>query len=155
MRTRCPACHTTFRFTAEQLKARAGKVRCGQCQTVFNVLDNLIDEEATAGTPSPAPANAQPTKAPANAVTTIAGAAPATTVAPASLPVPAIEEPAISGEPATISADSPTETLHPLTLPEASPAETYAETDEIDEPVAMEEGEPLSEAEVQELGKAA
>lgn len=44
MKTRCPACQTTFRVTPVQLKARAGKVRCGQCQTVFNALDSLLDE---------------------------------------------------------------------------------------------------------------
>ena len=44
MKTRCPSCQTTFRFTAEQFKARAGKVRCGQCQLVFDVIDNLQEE---------------------------------------------------------------------------------------------------------------
>lgn len=49
MLTRCPACRTTFRVTPEQLKARAGKVRCGKCQAVFNALDTLV--EAPAGGP--------------------------------------------------------------------------------------------------------
>ncbi len=44
MLTRCPACETHFRVTAEQLKARSGRVRCGQCQHVFNALDSLIEE---------------------------------------------------------------------------------------------------------------
>ena len=46
MLTRCPnaECHTAFRVTPEQLKARGGKVRCGQCQQVFNALEHLIDE---------------------------------------------------------------------------------------------------------------
>ena len=44
MKTRCPGCHTAFRVTPDQLKARAGKVRCGQCQAVFNALDYLLDE---------------------------------------------------------------------------------------------------------------
>ncbi|MFZ4537338.1 DUF3426 domain-containing protein [Propionivibrio sp.] len=48
MKTRCPACETTFRVTPEQLKARAGKVRCGQCQSVFNALDSLLDETNSA-----------------------------------------------------------------------------------------------------------
>ena len=43
MITRCPACSTTFRVTPEQLKALHGKVRCGQCQHVFNALDTLLD----------------------------------------------------------------------------------------------------------------
>ncbi len=44
MLTRCPACGTTFRVSPEQLKARAGKVRCGQCQSQFNALDTLVEE---------------------------------------------------------------------------------------------------------------
>ena len=44
MLTRCPACETHFRITPAQLKARAGSVRCGACQHVFNALDSLIEE---------------------------------------------------------------------------------------------------------------
>lgn len=44
MLTRCPACETHFRVTADQLKLRAGRVRCGECQHVFNALDTLIEE---------------------------------------------------------------------------------------------------------------
>ena len=44
MLTRCPTCETHFRVTAEQLKARSGRVRCGECQQVFNALDTLIEE---------------------------------------------------------------------------------------------------------------
>lgn len=49
MLTRCPACATTFRVTPEQLKARAGKVRCGKCQAVFNALDSLAEAAPAAG----------------------------------------------------------------------------------------------------------
>lgn len=51
MMTRCPACSTTFRVTSEQLQARHGRVRCGQCSTVFNAFDTLstVSEEAAAG----------------------------------------------------------------------------------------------------------
>lgn len=48
MRTRCPACETVFRVTSEQLRAKAGKVRCGYCQAVFNAFDELIDETGPA-----------------------------------------------------------------------------------------------------------
>lgn len=48
MLTRCPACRTIFRVTPEQLKARAGKVRCGKCQEVFNALDTLVEAPAAA-----------------------------------------------------------------------------------------------------------
>lgn len=41
--TQCPACDTTFRVTAEQIKAKSGRVRCGQCQHAFNALDTLLD----------------------------------------------------------------------------------------------------------------
>ena len=50
MLTHCPACATTFRVTPEQLKARAGKVRCGKCQAVFNALDSLAEGSPELGT---------------------------------------------------------------------------------------------------------
>lgn len=49
MRTRCPACLTVFRVTAEQLRLKSGKVRCGYCHAVFNALDDLIDDSAAQG----------------------------------------------------------------------------------------------------------
>lgn len=52
MKTCCPSCQTTFRVTPEQIKVRAGKVRCGKCQVVFNALDSLLEDVApTADTP--------------------------------------------------------------------------------------------------------
>lgn len=53
MLTRCPACATHFRVTAEQLKLRAGRVRCGECQHVFNALDTLIEEPSMVIAPPP------------------------------------------------------------------------------------------------------
>ncbi len=47
MRTRCPACDTIFRVTSEQLRMKAGKVRCGQCQHVFNAFDYLLPDQST------------------------------------------------------------------------------------------------------------
>lgn len=52
MLTRCPTCQTTFRVTAEQLKARQGRVRCGHCQGVFNALETLV-EAAPVAAPAP------------------------------------------------------------------------------------------------------
>jgi len=46
MLTRCPGCTTTFRVTSEQLKVRQGRVRCGQCQQVFNAIEHLTDVRA-------------------------------------------------------------------------------------------------------------
>ena len=139
MRTRCPGCQTIFRFTAEQLKARGGKVRCGQCQIVFNVLDNLLDEsdaapiQTTAPTPTPQPAPLQASQA-----------KPVAQV---------VEPPSIEDEPPLETSGlahdfDEMDTIGPTTneAPEV-PEEVIAE-----EPTA-EEAEPLSEAEMQELGK--
>ena len=44
MRTRCPTCNTVFRVTSDQLRAKAGKVKCGFCQCIFNAFQELIDD---------------------------------------------------------------------------------------------------------------
>lgn len=44
MLTRCPGCKTHFRVTVDQIKARSGRVRCGECGHAFNALDSLIEE---------------------------------------------------------------------------------------------------------------
>ncbi|MBU1690532.1 MAG: DUF3426 domain-containing protein [Gammaproteobacteria bacterium] len=36
MVTTCPACHTRFKVTSEQMEAHGGDVRCGRCAKVFN-----------------------------------------------------------------------------------------------------------------------
>lgn len=69
MQTRCPACGTAFRITAEQLKVRQGQVRCGRCQQIFNALEALIDRPAAAAEPSPVP-EPQPVAPPASSATT-------------------------------------------------------------------------------------
>lgn len=53
MLTRCPSCETIFRITPEQLKARQGRVRCGECRHVFNALDTLLDESGPLVRPVP------------------------------------------------------------------------------------------------------
>ena len=40
--TRCPSCRTVFRVTPPQLAMRAGQVRCGHCQTVFDGVEQLV-----------------------------------------------------------------------------------------------------------------
>lgn len=79
MLTCCPACRTTFRVTPEQIKARAGQVRCGKCQEVFNALDTLI-ETPTGEPPLPpaavAPAPVEATPAPDDSPTGPVSAAP-------------------------------------------------------------------------------
>jgi predicted Zn finger-like uncharacterized protein len=53
--TRCPVCATAFRVQRSQLAARAGKVRCGKCGTVFDGVSGLVEEglEALQLEPSP------------------------------------------------------------------------------------------------------
>ncbi len=46
MVTQCPHCATAFNVTPEQLFARDGQVRCGQCRQVFDGLVNLTSLEA-------------------------------------------------------------------------------------------------------------
>ncbi len=52
MRTRCPACGTVFRVTSEQLRLKAGKVRCGRCESVFNAFDALVADDLQPIAPS-------------------------------------------------------------------------------------------------------
>jgi predicted Zn finger-like uncharacterized protein len=45
--TTCPACHTRFRVTPEQMDAHGGDVRCGRCAKVFNAhvyLEHELEE---------------------------------------------------------------------------------------------------------------
>lgn len=48
MLTQCPNCQTTFRVTTEILRVADGQVRCGRCQTQFDALERLIDENDAA-----------------------------------------------------------------------------------------------------------
>ncbi|HVL76980.1 MAG TPA: MJ0042-type zinc finger domain-containing protein, partial [Noviherbaspirillum sp.] len=43
--TQCPHCRTTFRVAHDQLKLRAGLVRCGACKQIFNGIENLRPPE--------------------------------------------------------------------------------------------------------------
>ncbi|MGQ2964542.1 DUF3426 domain-containing protein [Methylophilus sp.] len=42
--TECPACFTQFEVNDEQLQAYAGKVRCGECNHVFDARSALVAE---------------------------------------------------------------------------------------------------------------
>ena len=53
--TVCVSCSTAFRVTSVQLKLRDGRVRCGNCDTVFNALITLtegVDREQAPEVPS-------------------------------------------------------------------------------------------------------
>ena len=55
LHSRCPQCHTVFRVTATQLKARHGMVRCGRCQHAFRADQHVVRKQA-------APADVRQTK---------------------------------------------------------------------------------------------
>ncbi|RTL34466.1 MAG: DUF3426 domain-containing protein [Rhodocyclaceae bacterium] len=75
---RCPACSTTFRVRPEQLNARHGRVRCGQCQHAFNALENQIEEGTSADGLPPEPLQA-PTGSAAPSLFVLQEKPPATT----------------------------------------------------------------------------
>lgn len=77
--TRCPACRTAFRLVADQLRLRQGLVRCGQCDTVFDAREHLIEVPAPAGASTPVPAadRAPPSPAAATSAATTAALAAA------------------------------------------------------------------------------
>jgi predicted Zn finger-like uncharacterized protein len=51
--TRCPHCQTTFRVAHDQLKLRAGLVRCGACKEIFNGIEHLLPASVPAQTSGP------------------------------------------------------------------------------------------------------
>ena len=159
MLTRCPHCHTAFRVTAEQLKVRQGRVRCGACSEVFDALDSLADEVATIVPPqatdevrpeASAPleaAFAEATSAPEPAAP-VAGEIPAvaepgdeTPVLPAPEPVP---EPEAEAEPET--APDPAPEPVPRPEPESRPPQDGEEPAEVPPAATAPEAEALPEA---------
>ena len=137
MKTRCPDCQTIFRVTPEQLKARAGKVRCGHCQGVFNALDSLLDEAATSATRA-------------------ASSAPQPVIAPAP-PIRLADEPTAARFTIDDSlTDADPAVLEPA-LAEPSFSEPVFSEPTFAEPAVVEPmlvDPPLTDAAAQELGKA-
>lgn len=90
--TRCPHCGTTFRATPEQLKARHGRVRCGQCRAVFDGLEALAEAPEAPEPPSMPPPMAE--EAPALLPDVAAGIdePPASPEPPGEEPAPTAEE---------------------------------------------------------------
>lgn len=74
--TRCPACSTAFRVSAEQLALRNGRVRCGHCYRPFDARSHRIADDTVlppviqskrAIEPRPAPPPASPPAPPVSA----------------------------------------------------------------------------------------
>ena len=109
--TQCPHCHTTFRVAHDQLKLRAGMVRCGACKQVFNGVEHLLRPDDAAAAPTVATAPTVPTVATAPTFTEVtaphalelpagstAGTAPAQPAAEASMPTAAEVTAAVTAE---------------------------------------------------------
>lgn len=45
MHTQCPKCSARYLVTAPELRQALGQVKCGDCQTIFNALDFLADNQ--------------------------------------------------------------------------------------------------------------
>jgi predicted Zn finger-like uncharacterized protein len=126
--TRCPACATIFRVADDQLQARQGFVRCGQCGKVFDGRASLADDpdpaageppldiELYLGPPSGPPAETpEPTPA-LSSPAPVQAPVPAPATAPKPAPVAAanIELPEVEAQ---VSAEPPE-----YSLAEAEPA---------------------------------
>src|SRR5690606_23671559 len=62
--TKCPHCQTTFRVAHDQLKLRAGLVRCGHCKEIFNGIEHLLPPEKPGAKTEAAPPSASPIATP-------------------------------------------------------------------------------------------
>jgi predicted Zn finger-like uncharacterized protein len=124
MRTRCPVCNTVFRVTSEQLRLKAGKVRCGHCQAVFNAFDELMEETEAAADSAPPLA---PSPKPAPIVQPPPPIMPAATIAPIALPLVAPHPPVQAEAPLEPSIAEPAKALEwdtvyePLPTTDAAP----------------------------------
>jgi len=112
MRTRCPVCNTVFRVTSEQLRVKAGKVRCGHCQSLFNAFDSLIDDA-----PEIAPKESQPV---ADAADSSPSAPPPADSGPDLVQAPATAE--ATGEPPTAATPQLSNEVEPPADAAAQPA---------------------------------
>jgi predicted Zn finger-like uncharacterized protein len=112
--TRCPHCTTTFRVAHDQLKLRAGLVRCGACKQIFNGVENLLGPEvipvsspnAAAVPPPAAPAAPSAEPAPAPAMRPASGAGMPTAAGTASPSSLSLSPPTTAFPSATPSSDS-------------------------------------------------
>lgn len=106
--TKCAQCGTTFRVTSQQLQAQGGRVRCGNCMTVFDGLQALVALPDAA--PGPQPARESAAAFELEAVEPAAVAQPA----PARVPEPVSDDEEYGPAPEQLSLD---EELFPKPAP--------------------------------------
>src|SRR4051812_32649719 len=95
--TRCPHCNTTFRVVQDQLKLRAGLVRCGACKEIFNGIEHLLRPDE----PAPASVPVAPEETRDNFSPDKASGVPAEDAAVAADAAPILNTPDLPGAPAT------------------------------------------------------
>src|ERR1700677_3344493 len=124
--TQCPHCKTIFRVAQDQLKLRAGLVRCGSCKEIFNGIEHLLVPD---GSP-PQPAAPSKVVEPAEKTPVPPAASPAP--APESIPKPEpIEDASSAGIPISILISTPAPVPAPAP---ASAALDFAYPEQIPEP---------------------
>ncbi len=138
--TRCPACATSFKVVADQLKISDGWVRCGHCHQIFDATLDL--QPWWPGQPDTDTPPAKPkTPEPASGHTP----AQVPSVAPAPAPVPPAEPEALPEEPHPPAPDfeptqviePPAQSLPPLDLPDSPEPVTEAQPEVGAEPLAQ------------------
>ncbi|HWT71400.1 MAG TPA: DUF3426 domain-containing protein [Oxalicibacterium sp.] len=140
--TQCPHCRTTFRVAQDQLKLRAGLVRCGHCKEIFNGIEHLLPPTAKlqpAGTQPvapPTPATDAPPVTPPSVSASDTGIEPP--------PAAAEEEKTDTETLADPPADRQTETAQAsTTLPDASAPVHEEQEANADQPPATARVDPL------------
>lgn len=103
--TRCPHCSTTFRVAHDQLKLRAGIVRCGQCRQVFNGIEHLLPPTGTTAPDNPAAAPATGSRDVGGLILPGVMQQPATDAPEAGLSSGAGSEPDLDSEPVSGAAE--------------------------------------------------
>lgn len=142
--TQCPHCHTTFRVAHDQLKLRAGLVRCGSCQQIFNGIENLLRLEESAPVSSP------PLPISEDRITSPAGSSDTATAEP---PSPAEDQDQEVDFYLPPDESDPPE--HPvLEQPDTKPEETAAEPTDADEDDKLEAGGEDKEGQTQDEDQA-
>ncbi|WP_292931141.1 DUF3426 domain-containing protein [Noviherbaspirillum sp.] len=162
--TQCPHCHTTFRVAHDQLKLRAGLVRCGACKQIFNGIENLLRpddlEPPSAQIPTSALQGPQPEPAPQTLPPSETSAAtqPAPeTTKEAALPEESAQapdempaEPAVSEEQGTQAAEggnaTPQDPLLRMTLMDFTHEQARPIRDESGKPVVQDEPDAVERA---------
>lgn len=123
--TQCPHCRTTFRVAHDQLKLRAGLVRCGSCKQIFNGIEHLLSSEAVAATRTLSPTES------AEATRQTAAAPPVSPSQPAAQQTPKEIPPA-----APVAASAELDFAYPDAEPDSIP-DTVLEN-KPDEPIEVE-----------------